>query len=49
MATCFYCHREVVLTADGWADENATGDDAVWRLVCDENGSFPAEHDGDHQ
>lgn len=46
MSTCIYCQRPVTLTDEGWADENATGDDSIWRLVCDENGSFPASHEG---
>lgn len=52
MKNCIYCNRAVTLTDEGWADPNATGDDEIWRLVCDQNGSFPATHDttkGDEQ
>lgn len=47
MSTCIHCHRDVTLTDEGWADPEATGDDAIWRFVCDENGSFPANHEGE--
>lgn len=44
--SCAYCSRPVVPTADGWADPEATGDDLIWRFTCDENSSFPSEHNG---
>lgn len=44
MATCRYCHREIQLVDLGWVDTNATGDDALWREVCDSNDTFTAEH-----
>ncbi len=43
---CVYCNRAVTMTDDGWADPEATGDDEIWRLVCDENDSFLANHEG---
>jgi hypothetical protein len=43
---CNHCGRVVEHTDDGWADLGATGDDEIWRLVCDENDSFVANHEG---
>ncbi|CAB4145885.1 hypothetical protein UFOVP1219_21 [uncultured Caudovirales phage] len=43
--TCKHCQREIVSTEEGWADPLATGDDSVWRLSCDKNDTFTAEHD----
>jgi hypothetical protein len=46
MSTCKYCSRHVELTDEGWVDREATGDDSLWYLVCDENDTFPSEHEG---
>jgi hypothetical protein len=43
---CDHCGRVVEQTDEGWADPEATGDDEIWRLVCDENDSFLANHEG---
>jgi hypothetical protein len=46
VATCRWCQRRVVRDpAEGWADPQATGDDAVWRYVCDAHDTFTAEHE----
>lgn len=45
MTTCQHCERAIVQTADGWADPEATGDDELWRLVCDSHDTFIAEHE----
>lgn len=42
---CRYCGRDVVETADGWVDPNATGDDFIWFHTCEGNDTFPAEHE----
>lgn len=47
MSICIYCCRTLTLTADGWIDLNATGDDEMWQTVCDCNDSFPADHEGE--
>lgn len=45
MDTCIYCERVIVFTDNGeWADMAATGDDLIWRYVCDENDTFEGEH-----
>ena len=46
MSTCVYCQRSVVMTDEGWADPEATGDDSIWEYVCDENEDFPCNHHG---
>lgn len=43
---CRHCSRPVKQTDEGWADPDATGDDELWRLVCDGNDTFTAEHEG---
>lgn len=46
MTDCRYCHRVIVWSqVDGWVDPEATGDDSVWREVCDEHDTFTAEHE----
>jgi hypothetical protein len=44
MTTCQHCEREIVWEG-GWVDPEATGDDEVWRDVCDSHDSFMAEHE----
>lgn len=42
---CHYCGRGIVHTdADGWIDPTATGDDAIWREVCDSHDTVIADH-----
>lgn len=48
--TCKHCNRFVWATDEGWgelnwADLNATGDDSIWKFVCDSNDTFTAEHE----
>lgn len=46
-SVCVWCSREIVRESDGlygWVDPEATGDDSVWREVCDSHESFTAEH-----
>lgn len=43
---CAYCSRPVVLTAEGWADPQATGDDLMWRFTCEGVEHFLSEHYG---
>jgi len=45
MSTCKHCARPVELTDEGWVDPEATGDDSLWYFVCDENETFPSEHE----
>lgn len=42
---CKHCHREVSYTAEGWADMNATGDDSLWKYVCEDDDTFVAGHE----
>lgn len=44
---CRHCGREIVLEADRWVDPEATGDDSIWREVCDAHDTFTAEHEPD--
>jgi hypothetical protein len=44
--TCVHCGREIMWhPVDGWTDPEATGDDSVWRMVCDASVTFTAEHE----
>lgn len=43
-ATCQHCERTVTETPLGWADLEATGDDNIWRYVCDSHDTLTAEH-----
>jgi hypothetical protein len=42
---CFHCGRTITATPTGWADMQATGDDKIWKYVCDENDTFPSDHE----
>lgn len=42
---CVHCQRQVFPTVNGWADFDATGDDYLWRFVCDGNDAFQAPHE----
>lgn len=44
-STCRHCKREITLVGLQWVDEDATGDDAVWRETCDEHDTVTAEHE----
>lgn len=41
---CQHCHRDIVNRDGQWIDPQATGDDSLWREVCDSHDSFTAEH-----
>ena len=41
---CQHCNREVEQHNGQWIDPQATGDDAIWREVCDSHDTFTAEH-----
>ena len=43
--TCEHCGRAIVLVAGEWVDPQATGDDSIWREVCDAHDTFTAEHE----
>ena len=45
MTTCRHCERVIVRTADGWAQTGELNFIELWRLVCDSNDSFTAEHE----
>lgn len=45
MTTCRHCSRRIALVDGAWIDPEATGDDAVWREVCDRHDTFTAEHE----
>lgn len=42
---CQHCDRTIVETDEGWADPEATGDDAIWRFVCENHDTITAEHE----
>ena len=42
---CRHCGRTIKLENDGWIDPEATGDDSIWREVCDAHDSFQANHE----
>ena len=45
MTTCQHCKRAITRDDSGeWIDPNATGDDSLWRYVCDSHDTFEAEH-----
>ena len=35
--TCIHCNRPITLSGDVWVDEEAAGDDSIWREICDSN------------
>jgi hypothetical protein len=43
--TCKHCEREITLLHGMWVDEQADGDDLIWRDVCDRNDTFQAPHE----
>lgn len=45
MTTCKHCLRPIALEYGAWVDPEATGDDLVWRLMCDRHDTFVAEHE----
>lgn len=46
MGNCRHCGRAIVRDDDGrWIDPEATGDDVIWREVCDAHDTFVAEHE----
>jgi len=53
MTKCVHCQRDIELVEGVWIDPLATGDDSVWRDVCDSHDSFYVGHEwhstGDHQ
>jgi hypothetical protein len=42
---CVHCERTITATPTGWADMQATGDDKIWKYVCDEHDTFSANHE----
>jgi len=46
---CFHCGRTITATSTGWADMEATGDDKIWRYTCDENDTFPSDHEAEEK
>lgn len=44
MTRCQHCDRPITRKGGTWVDPDATGDDAVWREVCDVNDTFAAHH-----
>jgi len=42
---CVHCERTITATPTGWADMQATGDDKIWKYVCDKHDTFPADHE----
>lgn len=36
LAYCQHCSRALVLVDGEWIDPRATGDDEIWRTLCDE-------------
>lgn len=46
--TCRHCGRAIVeepLHSGHWIDPEATGDDSIWREVCEANDTFQAPHE----
>jgi hypothetical protein len=45
--SCLHCGRAIErdLELGTWVDPEATGDDSVWREVCDAHDTFQAEHE----
>ena len=49
MSTCIHCTRTITATPTGWADMGATGDDKIWKYICDKNTEdFQALHETDY-
>ena len=44
-AGCLHCERPIKLDGGIWIDPEATGDDSIWREVCDANDTFDARHE----
>ena len=42
---CRHCERAIQLDSGVWIDPEATGDDSIWREVCDANDTFEAKHE----
>ena len=45
---CRHCERDIKLEGEGlyvWIDPEATGDDSIWREVCDAHDTFIANHE----
>lgn len=46
MVTCTHCGRGIEYdSTDGWVDPEASGDDRIWRDVCDSHDSALAHHE----
>jgi hypothetical protein len=41
---CEHCHRAIIQRQGEWIDPAATGDDRIWRYVCDSNDTLQANH-----
>lgn len=50
-AECIHCGRFIVNEGEPglytWIDPDATGDDGIWREVCEAHDTFTAEHEPD--
>ena len=44
---CVHCLRRIVAVDGLWVDPEASGDDDVWREVCDSHDTFVADHEPD--
>lgn len=42
---CRHCNRSIIDVDGLWVDPEATGDDSIWREVCDRHDTFTAEHE----
>lgn len=47
--TCRHCGRDIYNEGGRWVDPEASGDDSVWREVCDSHYTFVAEHEPNDQ
>jgi hypothetical protein len=45
LVNCEHCQRAIIYRHGQWVDPCATGEDHIWREVCDSNDtSWQAEH-----
>ena len=42
---CKHCQRIIVEREGEWIDPNASGDDRIWRYICDEHDTLQANHE----
>ncbi len=46
---CVHCERIITATPTGWADMQATGDDKIWKYVCDNGEGIFFEHEAEEK